>query len=614
LHVAYGNALIAARGYGAPETTEAFARARKSAVGEKDAADRLAADYGLWVGSYVRGELSAMRAYAETFLGDVAARLDSPEAGVAHRVAGMTYWFAGEYFEAREHLERALALFQPDRDENLAFRFGQDPVVAATLNLAIVSWPLGDIGRAVSLVREARARIAAHPHIGTRAYGNWHGALFELMRGDLSNAAWNGVEVLRLAREHDLRFGRALGIFLEGLASAEGGASGGGLENMHRGIELLREQNVSWFDGLLKTALAEAEDQAGNTDRALEILDQTLATSERIGHHSFDAELHRVRGEMLLKRDPANPASAEEALQTAIAVAKKQGTRSFELRAALALAKLYQSTARPVEAHDVLAEALEDWPRFPVLSSGRRAGDEGSARRTQGSDALTPDPSPEGERGDALAAEMPEIAEAQALLAALAETDEVKSAAASRQRRLQLQTRYGQAMMFSRGFAAEESKTAFARAQHLAAGVGDASERFDAYYGLFVGSLVRGELGLARETAESFLHDAENAGRMTEAAAARRNVGHVRLFQGDFIDARTNLAEALRTYDPERDRDAKFRFGVDGAAAAAGYLALASWALGDVERARALSEEALTRADETAHAPTRANVYDTLSG
>ena len=64
LHVAYGNALIAARGYGAPETTAAFARARESALGDKDAPERLAADYGLWAGSFVRGELSAMREHA----------------------------------------------------------------------------------------------------------------------------------------------------------------------------------------------------------------------------------------------------------------------------------------------------------------------------------------------------------------------------------------------------------------------------------------------------------------------------------------------------------------------------------------------------------------------
>jgi hypothetical protein len=86
LHLAYGNALLQTRGYGATETTEAFARARQGAVGDNAALERLAADYGLWVGSLARGELSAMRAHAETFLGDVEARPDSPEAGVAHRV------------------------------------------------------------------------------------------------------------------------------------------------------------------------------------------------------------------------------------------------------------------------------------------------------------------------------------------------------------------------------------------------------------------------------------------------------------------------------------------------------------------------------------------------
>jgi predicted ATPase len=340
---------------------------------------------------------------------------------------------------------------------------------------------------------------------------------------------------------------------------------------MRRGAELLREQNMSMFDGLFKIALAEAECRA-DLGRAIATLDEALAICESTGQRAFEAELHRVRGEMLLKRDPANPAPAEEALQTAIAVAKRQDTRSFELRAALALAKLYQSTDRPAEAHAVLAPAL---------------------------DGFSPTP------------EMPEIAEAQALLAALAETNEVKSAAASRQRRLQLQTSLGRALMYSRGFASDESKTAFARARTLAAGAGDASERFDAYYGLFVGSLLRGELSLARETAESFLREAENEGRMTEAAVARRWVGTARLFQGDFIDARTNFAEAVRTYDPERDCDAKF--GPDTAATATAYLTLASWALGDVQRARALSEEASARADETAHAPTRANVYDIIS-
>ena len=119
---------------------------------------------------------------------------------------------------------------------------------------------------------------------------------------------------------------------------------------MRRAAELLREQNVLVFDGLIKIALAEAEARSGDVDRAVAILDEALATCERIGHRTFEAELHRVRGDMLLKRDPANAAPAEAAFVHAIEIASGQGTRSFELRAALSLARLYHSTGRPVEA------------------------------------------------------------------------------------------------------------------------------------------------------------------------------------------------------------------------------------------------------------------------
>jgi tetratricopeptide (TPR) repeat protein len=395
-------------------------------TGDENAPERLAADYGLWVGSVVRGEFPDMRAHSEAFLSDVEARPDSPEAGVAQRVIGVTHWFAGEYREAQGHLERALALFQPGRDDDLAFRFAWDAGVAASLYLAIVLWPIGDVGRAVSLVRGALTRNAGLSHIGTHANGNMLAAMFELMRGSLSHAAPNVVELARIAREHDLPMWRAFGLFLEGAATAHSGSPDDGLENMRRGVELLREQHLVYFDGLIKIALAEAQARAGDFDGALAILDEALATSERIGYRSFDTELCRVRGETLLKRDPANLAPAEEALQTAIAVAKRQGTRSFELRASLSLAKLYQSTARPVEAHAVLAPALEGFAPTP---------------------------------------EMPEIAGAETLLAVLAANDEVKAEAVQRQRRSQLHVAYGNALIAARGFGAPETMEAFAKAR-----------------------------------------------------------------------------------------------------------------------------------------------------
>ena len=204
-----------------------------------------------------------------------------------------------------------------------------------------------------------RRGLAGVTHIGTRAYGKMFAAMFEVMRGDFSRAAPHTVEVVRLAREHDLQLWLAFGLVLEGSASAQKGAPSEGLEDMRRGIELLRKQNVLLLDGIFKIALAEAEARSGDVERGVAVLDEALATCERIGHRAFDPELHRVRGEMLLRRNPMNPAPTEAAFCRAIEIARGQGTRSFELRAALALARLYQKTGRAAEAHAVLAAALE---------------------------------------------------------------------------------------------------------------------------------------------------------------------------------------------------------------------------------------------------------------
>ena len=190
-----------------------------------------------------------------------------------------------------EHLERALTLFQPGRDDDLAFRFGQDAGVAAMCYLAIASWPLGNVRRAVSLVDGAHERLASVAHIGTHPYAKLHAAMFELMRGDRARAAENGSETARLAHEHDLPLWRAYGAFFEGLAAAERGALSEGLSDMRRSAESLRQQNLLNFDGLFKIALAETEARAGDRDRAIAILDEALATADRLGYRAFEAEL-----------------------------------------------------------------------------------------------------------------------------------------------------------------------------------------------------------------------------------------------------------------------------------------------------------------------------------
>ena len=135
---------------------------------------------------------------------------------------------------------------------------------------------------------------------------------------------------------------------------------------MRAGIAACREQGIGNFIPFIATALAETEAEAGEIEAALATIDGAIADGERTGQCWFDAESRRTRGDILLKRDPTNTAPAEEAFLTAIAIAQQQKARSFELRAALSLAKLYHSTGRDVDAHDILA------PRWKVLRRRRK--------------------------------------------------------------------------------------------------------------------------------------------------------------------------------------------------------------------------------------------------
>jgi hypothetical protein len=113
--------------------------------------------------------------------------------------------------------------------------------------------------------------------------------------------------------------------------------------------------------------LAELEAVTSGPDAALTLINEALAISQETEEHFSDPYLYRLRGDILLKRDPAYPVPGEDAYRTAIAIAKDQGARSFQLLAALALAKLCQSTGRSAEAHAVLAPALEGFAPTPEM-------------------------------------------------------------------------------------------------------------------------------------------------------------------------------------------------------------------------------------------------------
>jgi adenylate cyclase len=133
-------------------------------------------------------------------------------------------------------------------------------------------------------------------------------------------------------------------------------------------------QGNKLYAPLFQGLLAELEAEGDDADGALQGLDEALALASETGQRWTDALVHSIRGAILLKRDPANAAPAEEAILAAIAIAQAQKARSFELQAAPALAKVYQSTGRLADAHAVLAPALEGFsptPEMPEIAEAR---------------------------------------------------------------------------------------------------------------------------------------------------------------------------------------------------------------------------------------------------
>jgi predicted ATPase len=143
---------------------------------------------------------------------------------------------------------------------------------------------------------------------------------------------------------------------------------------MRRGLTIDREQGFVFLSPGFEASLAEAEANAGKVVAGLQRLNDALVELERTGHRYYEAEMHRIRAGILLKRDPAETAAAEQSLQAAIGIAQSQKARSFELRAALALAKLYRAANRDADAHAVLAPAVEGFPptrQFPELAEAQ---------------------------------------------------------------------------------------------------------------------------------------------------------------------------------------------------------------------------------------------------
>jgi predicted ATPase len=355
LQIAHGNALMLARGLGAAETTAAFARAQEIAAGIDDVPERFSALRGLWNGSFDRGEMAPMRELAAAMMREAESLPGLPELCTAHRLCAITCQVEGNFDGAREHLERAIAAYDGKHPRTPALDFWGHQDVASMAHLAWVLWPLGEIDRAGRFAEEAIVLAQRCGHVPTLAYAHGVTSNLEVMRRDARRVMTHGRAVVDLTREHGLPYWLAHGTIHVGWALWHSGDREAGEAGMREGMVLLRERAAQVFPFPYRILQAEVEAEVGRVEAGLAILDSQRVAIERSGQRMFDAEVHRVRGELLLRLAPADVAGAEAAFTHAVEIARLQHTKTFELRTATGLARLWHDQGKRTEARDLLA-------------------------------------------------------------------------------------------------------------------------------------------------------------------------------------------------------------------------------------------------------------------
>ncbi|WMT72261.1 adenylate/guanylate cyclase domain-containing protein [Bradyrhizobium sp. Ash2021] len=360
LQIAYGRALRGSLGHSAPQTVAAWTRARQLAADINDPVELAPIHSGLFNACLTHGEIAPMRELADAIMSAANRRPESPVAAVvAHWTNGVTCWFGGDYLNARMHLERALAIYGAEPNPETFRASTLDLPFVIMRFLALVLWPIGKIDRSHRLAAQA-VSASGEKRALSQANALVHRAVFDgLCGGPLQQT--ETILALGLAREHSMPLYVAAGTYLNGLAKWRAGDREGGLAEMRRGWTLLHENDCYLCEPFWGKQVAVANAAAGQFETGLEILRELIAWTQKSGQRWLDAELHRVQGEILLRREPQNPSSAEDALNKALEIARSQQTKTFELRSAVGLSRLYIKDGRAAAVSAMLAPVLADF-------------------------------------------------------------------------------------------------------------------------------------------------------------------------------------------------------------------------------------------------------------
>jgi class 3 adenylate cyclase/tetratricopeptide (TPR) repeat protein len=367
LQIVLGTALIATKGYAAAEVEQTYSRAWQlcQQVYAGETARMLPILYGRQAFYQVRGEHRTAYQLAEQFF-DLAQRQHDPGIVVAHVCMGCRF-LLGELVAARPHLEQIAALYNVEQHRPMTFQYGVDPGLAGLSIGALNLWLLGYVEQARQW--SERALLLAHEasHAYTLAYALVLSSWLHHFRREWAVAQERAEEAIAICTTQGAALWLAWGTMIRGWALATQGQGDAGIAQIHQGLAAAQAAGAGVFRTHQLDLLAEAYQTVGEPEAGLVALDEALALVEQNEERFWEAEIYRLKGELLLTMEGAGRSrsviegmqdaeSPEGCFLTAIEIARRQAGKSLELRATVSLARLWQQHGKKDQARHMLAD------------------------------------------------------------------------------------------------------------------------------------------------------------------------------------------------------------------------------------------------------------------
>ena len=377
LLVTLGVPLTDRLGYASEEVEQVYSRARDLCSTVSDTPTLLPVLHGLYRFYIVRGQLHTARDIVQQLIKVAEETGNANQIFIARAAMGPILVHLGEIETAAGHLETFTGSYDPSTQLGERLAYGAFMPGAW---LALAQWLLGRPEEALETNRIAREFAARQQNPFAVAYGESLAAWLNQYRGDATMVRKHADAAIDLARTHDFAQWRAIGTMFSAWSVAALDDPEAGRTMLARGIEGFRrtgsELNLPHFLSLL----ADAHLRAGDPQAGLAVIEEALATAAKNDDRVWEPELHRLKGELLLRlgdfRDGVSAREGSEAaFRTAIDVATRQKSRSLELRAAASLARLLAQGDKRTEAIEILSAAVD---RFP---SGSRSAELDEARK-----------------------------------------------------------------------------------------------------------------------------------------------------------------------------------------------------------------------------------------